>query len=216
MTDIRLRAVALVALAVLGGCVGYAGTALGVGGPLTDRTPAAEFRVSDHGVTLSGTDETVTVVENMTGVAAVEMSATDGRLAVETDDGPLSPADRERAKAITRSDDRVRQRLAELDGYELAVEPIYGISADRVQSTNVSLDAAGGNWTASAGNGTKVGSTGTFEVENATVDSHDGSVTVSEQTYDGHVEVEIRNATGAVTAEAQVDLENEEVVVVTD
>ncbi|QLH77173.1 hypothetical protein HZS55_07635 [Halosimplex rubrum] len=213
MTDIRLRALALVALAVLGGGAGYAGTALGVGGSLTDQAPAGEFRVSDSGVSVSGTSGNVTVVENMTGVTAVEMSATDGRLAVETAEGPLSPADRERAKAIARSDERVRQRVAELDEYELTVEPIYGISADRVRSTNVSVD---GNWTVTAENGTEVGGVGTFEVENATVETRDGSVTVGEQSYDGHVEVEIRNETGAVAVEVQVDLANEEVVVVTE
>ncbi|ELZ30197.1 hypothetical protein C475_00642 [Halosimplex carlsbadense 2-9-1] len=213
MTDIRLRALALVALAVLGGGAGYAGTALGVAGPLSEAAPAGEFRVSDSGVTLSGTNGTVTVVENMTGVTAVEMSATDDRLAVETTEGPLSPTDRDRAKAIARSDERVRQRLAELDEYELTVEPIYGISADRAGSMNVSVD---GNWTETGANGTESGGTRAFEVRNATIETGDGSVTVSEQSYDGHVEVEIRTATGAVAYEAQVDLETEEVVVVTE
>lgn len=213
MTDIRLRALALVALAVLGGGAGYAGTVLGVGGSLTEQPPAGEFRVSDGGVSVSGANGTVTVVENMTGVTAVEMRATDGRLAVDTTDRALSPADRDRAKAIARTDDRVRQRLAELGDYELTVEPIYGISADRVRSANVSVD---GNWTVTADNGTEAGGAGTFEVRNATVETRDGSVTVSEQSYDGHVEVAARNATGAVAFEAQIDLETDEVVVVTE
>ncbi len=211
-----VRLVALLALASVGVGTAWAGAALGLGDPIATG-PGGAVSVSGDDVTFSDGDREITVLENVSGTESIEIAAADGRLTVDSEPAaPLTDAERERALEIARDNETVARRLASMDEYDLAVEPIRGIAADSVQQTSVS----GSEWTVvEAENGT---TTRTFDVEsgNVTVDRGDDAVVISpaEQSYvDDDVTVEISEPdSGAVRYEAQVDLAAERVVVVTD
>ncbi|WP_202614421.1 hypothetical protein [Halostella litorea] len=168
--DVRVRLAVLVGLAALAVGLAGVGTAVGVTDPIADADAGGEFVVADGSVTFAGNGENVTVVESTANVSEIRFEETDsGRFVVSTEtDRPLTPAERDRAVEIARSNGTVRGKLAELDGYELAVEPVQRLEADQVSSYDVTLEADG-NATA--------GETDVF-VANATAEDRDGTVVV--------------------------------------
>ncbi|OLZ42442.1 hypothetical protein A6E15_16380 [Natrinema saccharevitans] len=211
-----VRVIALLALASFGVGTAWAGAAVGLGDPIA-AGPGGEFSVSETDVTFSDGDREVTVLENVSGTESIEIAAADGRLTVDSEPAdPLTDAERDRALEIARDNETVTRRLASMDEYELAVEPIYGIHADSVQQTSIS----GSEWTVvEAENGTEVR---TFDVESepSSVEQGDDEVVISpaEQSYaDDDVTVEISEpGSSEPRYEAQVDLAAERVVIVTD
>jgi hypothetical protein len=210
----RVGAILLLALVGLG--AGWAGASLGVGAPLTETGHQPSVVVSETGVTVSdGTQET-TILDNMTAVESLRIQDQDGHLTVDTERAPrLTEAKRERALAIARENETVQHRLAAMDAYELTVEPIKGIPAEAMSQST--FEASYTNVTAVEE------SEGTFTVafdENASIErSGDGvTITPGDQRYvENDVNVEIREPdSDDVVAEAQVNLPEERVVIVTD
>jgi hypothetical protein len=213
---VAVRVVALLALASIGIATAWAGAAVGLGDPIATGS-GGEFSVSQNDVTFSNGDREVTVLENVSGAETVEIAAADGQLTVDSEPTePLTAAERERAREIARDNGTVTRRLESMAEYELAVEPIKGISADSVHRTSISRS----EWTVvEAENGTEVR---TFAVDSGTVtvDRGDDAVAISpaEQSYvEDDVTVAVTGPdSDAVRFEAQVDLAAERVVVVTD
>ncbi|OAQ53036.1 hypothetical protein HTG_09400 [Natrinema mahii] len=213
---IAVRLIALLALASFGVGTAWAGAAVGLGDPIATGS-GGEFSVSGTDVTFSDGDSEVTVLENVSGTESIEIAAADGRLTVDSEPAdPLTDAERDRALEIARDNETVTRRLESMDEYELAVEPIKGIHADSMQQTSISLSET---TTVEAENGTTA-RTFTGESEDFTVEREDDAVVVSpaEQTYaEDDVTVAISEpGSNEPRYEAQVDLEAERVVVVTD
>jgi len=131
--DLRIRLLALVALACLGVALAVAGSSLGAGDPITGTEPSGEFTVSSDNVTFSDGDREVTAVGNLSGVERVEFTEDDGVVRVETEPTePLTAAERDRAAALARANKTVQQYLAGVDEYEVAVEPIQKLDTTAV------------------------------------------------------------------------------------
>lgn len=212
-----VRVFTLLALVSVGIATAWAGTALGIGDSIAATGSGSEFSVSADNVTFSDGDRKITVLENVSGTESIEIAAADGRLTVDSEPAePLTDAERDHALEIARDNETVARRLASMDEYELAVEPIKGIHADSVQQTSIS----GSEWTVvEAENGTEV-LTFDVESESSSVEQGDDEVVISpaEQSYaDDDVTVEISEpGSNEPRYEAQVDLAAERVVVVTD
>lgn len=216
--DLVVRLALLAGLAVLGASVGWAGTALGYGGPAdADARPA--FVVSGSNVTFADGARTVAVLENVTRAAEIEIAATDGGFSVEQT-GALTDAERRRAREIARANETVRGHLATMDDPALSVEPIRNVPTEQVSAT-VELEPGAPNgtvWTNESSGGGSVKTFTTSTVENVSVNESADSVTLHRGTTyaEDTVRVELRDArTDRVRYEAQVDLTEERVVVVT-
>jgi len=210
------RVLTLTALALVGIGIGWAGTAAGLGGQITDTGSAPAFVVSGNDVTFSDSEREITVLEDFSEEQRIEITERDGGLRIETEStNPLTEAERERALEIARGNETVQRRLAEMDAYELSVEPIKGVPEDAMN--RVSLNVSAEDVTAVDE------SDGRFRVdleENATVEASEDSVTISpgDQTYvEDDVYVEIRDPdTNEVRYKTQVNLPEERVVIVSD
>jgi hypothetical protein len=207
--DVRARVGLVVALVVLGATLGAVGSALGVGGPVTD-DPAAEFVVGEENVSLENGGERATVLADGGPFETVEIRRENGGFVVRTDDADaLNDSQRERAKRLARANDTVAAHLASLDEYELAVEPVAVITA----SDAVTLDAdfGGGNATETEAEPVTV---------NVTVsESSADSVTVErETTYSDDTAVVVVREPGSDDRDytVKVDLANETVAHVHD
>lgn len=140
---IYVRLLSVVGLAVLGIGVGWAGSSLGVDGPIADAEPSAEFMIAGNDVTLSDGDDDVTVVDNVTEVESLTIAEDDGDFAIETDESePLPADDRELAAEIALNNESVRECLEAVDEYELVVEPIVKMDAGSVETVTVSGNAS--------------------------------------------------------------------------
>ena len=114
VTDLTRRVLALLVLAALGVALAWTGTALGVADAIADSREPGRVNISSDGVTFADEDLQVSLVENLTTTEAVEISATDGRISVTTSDrGPLTAAQRERARAIARENATVARVIAQ-------------------------------------------------------------------------------------------------------
>ena len=212
VTDLTRRVLALLRLALVGVALAWTGTALGVADAIGDSREPGRVDISNDGVTFADEDLRVSLVENLTTTEAVEISATDGRISVTTSDrGPLTAAQRERARAIARENATVVRILEQTDDIELTVEPIRALKT-------TSLDRVEANVTVTTNSSADL-ETYTFEsVENVTVEQDEDSVTVaSEQSsasyVDGEAAVEIRDAaTGETSHSVIVDLANGTVI----
>ncbi|WP_121821894.1 hypothetical protein [Halostella salina] len=144
-SHVRVRLAVLLCLAALGVGLAGVGAAVGVTEPIGAGGTSGEFVVAGDSVTFSDGAGNVTVVENTANVTAIRVEETaPGRFTVETEaERPLSAAERDRAVEIARSNATVRAKLDRLDGYELGVDPVYRVTADRMRSYNVTIDADG-------------------------------------------------------------------------
>ena len=218
--DLRSRLGLLAVLAVLGASIGWAGTALGYGGPITDTGSPPAFVVSESDVTFSDGGRTVTVLDDVTRTETVSIAADDEGFTVERT-GPLTDAERRQAREIARANGTVQRHLAAVGDAELVVKPIRNVPTDRVSGTvEIERGAPNGTvWTnASAENGS-VATVTVQRVENVTVDEREESVTLHRGTTyaEDTVVVELReSASDELRYEAQVDLAEERVVVVTE
>ena len=217
--DLVVRLGVLAALAVLGASLGWAGTALGYADPVADGDARPAFVVSGSSVTFADGARTVTVLEDVSRAESIEIAAADGGFDVERT-GPLTDAERRRAREIARANETVRGHLAAMDDPTLAVEPIRNVPSEQVSAT-VELEPGAPNgtvWTnESVGNGSVKAFT-VSTVENVSVNESEESVTLHRGTTyaEDTVVVELRDArTDAVSYEAQVDLADERVVIVT-
>jgi len=215
--EVPSRLLTVLVLALVGTSVGWVGSGLGIGGPLTEPGQNPALVVSEGGVTVSDGSQEVTVLENVTTVESLRIRDRDGHLTVDTERvQPLTDAERARALAIVRENETVQRRLAAMDDYELAVEPIRGVPAEAM--SRISLNGSEVNRTA-----VDEEEEGIFRVgfdENASIERSDDAVTIrpGDQTYvEDDVNVEIRTPdTDEVVAEAQVNLPDERVVIVTE
>lgn len=134
-SDVRTRVAVLVALAILGVMAAGIGATLGATAPLADDRSDTQFVVSEQNVTVSGQGQHAEIVDDMSNVTAVEISETDpGHFTIDTQrDRPLSETDRERAKAIARTNDTVRRSLEDLDDVTLTVDPIHAVTVNSGQ-----------------------------------------------------------------------------------
>ncbi len=210
--DLRLRVVSLIGLAVLGVGLAVVGTSVGATSPLATSDSGTAFVISEQNITLEHGGQQATVVNNMSGVDHIEIERQgDGAYRVHTDtEQPISDSERRLATTVARNNATVSQALAELDRYELTVEPIRKLTMDSAQT--MTLTGA-----------TQQSSTTESDARNATysfsVENQNGSVTVDrDPTYvEDEVSVRIRDPRRdelyyAVT----VDLHNETVTAVTD
>ncbi|WP_238593273.1 hypothetical protein [Natronobacterium lacisalsi] len=140
MSELQSKIMFLGSLALLGVGLAVAGTAVGVPTPLVDSQPSSEFVVSAENVTLEHGDEQAAVVEDMSHVDQVEIDRQDGGTfhVNTTTEQPLTERDRRDAQAIARTNETVRQALADVEQYEMTVEPIQQISADAMETTTLS------------------------------------------------------------------------------
>ncbi|WP_246986563.1 hypothetical protein [Halorientalis marina] len=213
--DLRSRLGLLAVLAVLGASIGWAGAALGYGGPVTETGSPPAFVVSESNVTFSDGTRTVTVLGNVTRAETVEIAADDGQFRVVTESGPLTDAERRRAREIARANETVQRHLAAVGDAELVVKPIRNaVTSETVQTVEVERTDIGRPVRANGNGSTFVVSTG-----NVSVDADGDSVTIDREpaAAEDDVFVRIRDAgTGELEYEAQVDLAEERVVVVTE
>jgi hypothetical protein len=212
--DLRGRVGLLVGLAVLGASIGWAGTALGYDDPIADGGSQPAFVVTNDTVTFSDGARTVTVLDNLTRAAKVEIATAESGFSVERT-GPLTDAERQRAREVARANATIRRHLAAMDAPTLAVEPIRNVPTERVTGT-VEIGSGTPNGTVRTD---ESGETDTIRVENVTAEESDDSVILYRGTAyaENDVFVELRDArTGEVRYEAQVDLAGERVVVVTE
>lgn len=206
------RVVALLLLAAFGVGAGLAGTAVGIDSPFTSAEPSGEVSVSETNITFSHANGAVTVLRSVNDSESVQITEAGGDISIDTEPvEPLTERERERALEIARANATVQQRLAEIDEYELTVEPIKAVPADTM--TEVSFNVSVEN-TSRANE-----SEGTFRVDPAEqIETGDDTVTITpgDQTYvEDDVDVEI-----SVPGESepryrvQVDLKAERVVIV--
>jgi hypothetical protein len=201
-SDVRLRLLALVGLAVLGIGLAVAGAALGIG-----ETTAADTQVSvsDSGITISNGQQEAVLVENMSRIRTVEVSTNDGRLAVETtrSETGLTDSERVRAVEIAQSNATVQQSLDDATEYTFDVEPVKRLTAS----------AAGRvNGTISIENHTEQKTFTVDDVEMTTTTDGD-SVTIRRQSsvVDGKASVRIRGPDGELLYSVDIDLNAEQV-----
>jgi len=210
--DVPARAGLLLGLAALGLGLAGAGAAIGVDSPVTDESPPG-FTVTDSNVTLSDGDREVTVINDTGSVDRIEIAEEGGRVTVRTEyEPPLTDVERERAVAIVRGNETLRARLAAMDGYELDVEPIKRITADRATvRTLSSVEKDSGSFhVVTTGNGT--------ERTTLPIDGSESVTVARDPTYlDHRANVRIR-PTGSERARysVTVDLTNGTVVRTTD
>jgi len=216
MTDDLGSRLGLVAvLALLGASIGWAGTALGYGGPITEADSPPAFVVSESNVTFSDGARTVTVLDDLTRAETVEIAADDGQFRVVTESGPLTDAERRRARELARANETVQHHLAAVGDAELVVRPIRNaVNGETVEPVELEPTDIHGSVRTTDDGSAFVVSTG-----NASVDADGDSVTIDREpsAAEDDVFVRIRDArTGEAEYEAQVDLVEERVVVVTE
>ncbi len=209
MTDAtRSEFVILAGLAIVGLTLAGATSALGVTETAAGDV-GGEFVVSDRNVTYSNNVQERTVIENLSGVEAIEIGRDEtGHYSIRTEEAtPLTEADCERAKRIARTNETVRRALARLDEYDLSVEPVRELSSQKVVGVTVEQSNES-NWTNdSAG-------TRTFKVTNVTYVNESGSVVVQRDPkyVPDRAAVEIRGPDGEHRYTVYVDLANRTVV----
>jgi len=189
------------ALAGVTSAIGVTETAAGdVGG---------EFVVSERNVTYSNAAQERTVIENLSGVEAIEIGRDGtGHFSIRTEEAtPLTEVDRERAKRIARTNETVRRALARLDGHDLSVEPIRELSTQNVVGVTVEQSNES-NWTNDSAE------TRTFKVTNVTYANESGSVVVQRDPkyVSDRAAVEIRDTDDEHRYTVYVDLANRTVV----
>ena len=209
MTDAtRSEFVILAGLAVVGLTLAGATSALGVTETAAGDV-GGEFVVSDRNVTYSNTAQERTVVENLSGVEAIEIGRDGtGHFSIRTEEAtPLTEVERERAKHIAGTNATVRRALARLDDYDLSVEPIRELSTQNVVGVTVEQSNES-NWTNDSAE------TRTFTVTNVTYANESGSVVVQRDPkyVPDRAAVEIRGSDGEQRYTVYVDLANRTVV----
>jgi hypothetical protein len=212
VTDFTRRVIVLLGLATLGVALAWTGTALGVGDAIDDSREPGRVNISSDGVTFADKDQQVSLVENLTGTDAVEVSATDGRITVTTSDrGPLTAETRARAREIARENATVARVIEQTGDVRLTVEPIK-----KLKTTSVNRVEA--NVTVTTNSSTDIETYSFGTVDNVTVEQDEGSVTVkSEDSNASYVDdeavVEILDATtGEERYSVIVDLANGTVI----
>ena len=207
--ETRMRAVAVVVLVGLGAVLGVAGGALGVGGPTVGDDPGAEFVVGQDNVSVAHGGER-TILRDLDVTEDVAIERVDGGYRVSTQEsGPLSQAERGRAKRVAGENATVAARLNELSDYDLRVEPIRRLQSDHAITGSVDVN----NSTSQETNDSAV----TYEFE--TVERGGDSVTVNRDPTFVEEEVVVavhRPGDEDAVFDVHVDLENETVTDVED
>lgn len=210
------RLVVLLALAVLGVSLAWAGTALGVDEAVTGDEPTGEVSIAGSNVTVSSAGENVTVVENLSMGTAVTVSNTDGRITVQTSDGgPLTDQQRADALAIARDNETIQQLLDQMEDSRLSVDPVKRL--DRSSAERVSVERVSINTTAR--NDTQIFTVDS--VDDVNVNRSENSVTVeagesSSNYLEDRAVVRIHDGDGDLVYSADVGLESGHVVDGTD
>lgn len=205
--DLARNCLTLLGLALLGVGVAVSGSAFGIDGPLADSEESTEFTVDDDGITVSDGQDEYTVIENLTKNEAVEITADNDELRVQTRqaDG-FSDDVQERAVTIAHNNETIRQSLGNLDDYEFVIQPSYEI--DHRPPDGITVHEADRNVTSSDDNdGVPVNEA---EVEH---DDTGSSVTVHiPPSSDNRVSVAIYDNAGELQYSLVVDLDTDEVV----
>lgn len=215
-SEVRARILLLVGLAVVGVVLAGVGTAFAPDDAVQPE-PGAAFVVADDNVTVERTNQSETVVANLSNVSAVRIDRTNAsQFTVETrEQRPLSPDERERARTIALNNRTVREAVDDVGAVELTVEPIRKLNASSIVTEeynatpqyNVTADAEGGD---------------TFTIHLNDTDGEDGSVTVNRTPdyVDDRAVVKIRNSTEDPPDDLQysvrVDIANGTVTDITD
>ena len=129
----------LVGLAVLGVLLAGIGAAIGVTDTITDNSEAARVTVNDDNVTVNGTGERTTLVDDLSNVSAIQIEETsEDEFTVRTVENELlSHDDREHATQIATTNETVRQYLRSTDDPDVEVSPVERVE---VGSTGSSLN----------------------------------------------------------------------------
>jgi len=168
--DIGPRLVTLLVIGVFGIGFVLVGPSLGIAPPVLDADQGMTVTVSENNVTVDDGGQSAVVAENIETAETIKVTRSEGRITVQRDDS-LTERERTRAREITRSNETVQNHLAEMSGFELAVEPIVRIDDDAIQATNVDSDSVETNDTTS-------GKIHQFERENTSVQQQGNSVTI--------------------------------------
>lgn len=208
--SIRTRLLVLVGLGAVS--IGLAGIGAGFGmtEPLTSNS-SGEFVVAEDNIKFKSSDESKTVVENLSGVREVNIEETDtGQFTIQTvEERPLTEHERERAREIALTNDTVSAALSEMDSYTISVDPIQQLNASAFNQ--VSYDS---NTSHETNNGITI-------IETSEKEDH-GSVTITrEPNYvEGHAVVRIRQPDAPQSEDLEysvdVDLVNGTVTDITD
>jgi len=206
------RLLVLVAIGFVGVGVVFVGASLGIHSPVTDTDPGVTLTVSTSNVTLDDGDRSVVLMANIETAKTVEITHSDGRITVRSDD-PLTDRDRTRALDIAQENTTVQIYLDRIDGYELEVEPVVRVDSTSVPMRNVDVEPVDTNRTNSSGEVHR------FEAENTTVREQRDSVTIhrNRSYVDNRAVVRIRDrTTEEVRYAVRVDLVDGTVVDITE
>ncbi|WP_135824038.1 hypothetical protein [Halorussus ruber] len=168
--DVYRRLLTLVGLAALGVGLAWAGTAIGVGEPVSETGPGVTFAVDEDGVTLSDDRRNVTVMDDLSGVETIAITDAGDRFHIRTETrDSLTNETRDRAIAIARDNRSVRHALADVGRYELSVEPITKLNSGSARTIEID------DINASAANASQAA---TFTVETVSTGDDSKSVTI--------------------------------------
>ncbi len=210
-STVRRRLFVIVVLTAVGLSVAGVSAAFDLGDALGDTTRTGEINISDDNVTFSDGDREVRLLKNLSTTSDIEVTENGGEIRVrESDDGPLSERERQLAVDIARQNDSVRQYLDE--GATAEVEPIRQLDADRVKTTNLTVEAE-------VETNVSVHSAEQVRVRNVTVQYEDDTVTVDRgpEYVDDEAVVDIKNSeTGERRYSVVVNLADERIERVTE
>lgn len=171
MTALHVRAAILLGLAALGLTLAWAGTALGIGGQVTEDPSPTGLTVTDENVTLSSDDRTVTVVDDVSAVRSITVESTTDGIDVRTDQQRLlTDAQRERATSIVQNNDTIAEYLDALGEYNFSVNPVFRRSASDMQQISFNVSESEMN---------RSGDSFTIDTSNVTVDNPGDSVEIT-------------------------------------
>jgi len=128
----QLVLVSILAFCGIGLALIGATTGLGVESPEAN---TEQIMINENTVTISDGDTEVVVIENLSMVTTVEMTAHRGHVAIETEE-PFSDEERSRAIEIVRSNESINKAI-DMEAYDFTAEPIENRSAE--QSSTVEL-----------------------------------------------------------------------------
>lgn len=205
------RVIVLAVLALFGVGVGLGGTTLGVASPTPDAGQDVELTVSESTVTLSDSNRTTVVAEDIESAETVEITQADGRISVRANDS-LTDDDRDRAITIVRRNETIRNALDGMEEAGFEVDPVVRLDASAVQKTEVDAETVVVNGTNASGGASE------YRLRNVTIEEDGDSVRITrDRTYvDDRVVVRVRDGSAELRYSVRVDLATESVIEISD
>lgn len=180
-------------------------TGLGVESPEAN---TEQIMINENTVTISDGDTEVVVIEDLSMVTTVEMTAHRGHVAIETEE-PFSDEERSRAIEIVRSNESINKAI-DMEAYDFTAEPIENRSAE--QSSTVDFTVEDDSLLNDDESGTNEDATLTVRIDE---DKRNNTVTAERdiEYMEGVLHVKIIDPeTDERRFSARVDLENETIV----